>query len=404
MVKEKKTEQYDVVIIGGGASGLTAGIYCGRARLKTLVIEQALVGGIATNTNAIENYPGFPEGISGIGLMNLFQKQAKKFGVEFKLTDVKTVNLTSKVKVVETFRNRYEAKAVIICSGSKPRLTGAKNEEAYIGKGIAFCATCDAAVNIDKEVVVVGSGDAAIEEGIFLTKFASKVTVSIIHDEGMMDCNEIAKKTALTNPKMEFLHNTVVDHFEGEKGLKAVVLKNLKTEELIPIDCAACFLFIGYLPNTTIYKDVIKMTDKGYVVTNENMETNIHGVFAAGDVTDKYLRQVATCVGDAATAGVMAENYIIESEMFENQIMQGDRIVYIYDASDINQLELIPVIEAIQKEYTGYQYHKVDTYKSLGIAKRLGAENCPSLVIIKDGKVKIILSDCICEKIVKSLL
>ena len=165
MAREKIVEKYDVVIIGGGASGLTAGIYCGRARLSTLIIEQALVGGIATNTNDIENYPGFPEGISGGGLMDLFHQQAKKFDVKFKLTNVKSVDFSGEVKKVETFRNIFEAKAVIIANGSKPRLVGVDTEEQFLGKGIAFCATCDAASCSDKEVLVIGSGDAAIEEG-----------------------------------------------------------------------------------------------------------------------------------------------------------------------------------------------------------------------------------------------
>jgi len=394
---EKKVVQYDVVIVGGGASGLTAGIYCGRARLKTLIIEQALVGGIATNTNEIENYPGFPEGVSGIGLMDLFHKQAKKFGVDFKLTNVKSVDFSGDVKVVDTFRTRYEAKSVIICNGSKPRVVGVETEEQFIGKGIAFCATCDAAANTDKEVLVIGSGDAAIEEGIFLTKFASKVMVSIIHDEGKMDCNEIAKAAALANPKMEFYWNTVVDSYEGGERLERVNLKNLKTGEIVPIDCYTCFLFIGYIPNTDVYKDIINMTPKGYVLTDENMRTNIPGVFAAGDVREKFLRQVATCVGDAATAGVMAEKYIAESEIFENQIMNGDGVAYVYNAVEKEQREMLPMIEEIEETYKNYCCHRIDTYKSDGLAKRLGVTSCPSVVIIKDGKVQKVLSSDICK-------
>src|SRR6056297_1574606 len=230
---EKRTEEYDVVIIGGGAAGLTAGIYCGRARLKTLIIEKALVGGLATYTNEIENFPGFPEGTGGLALMDLFKKQAEKFGVTFKLTDVKTVDFKSEKKTVETFRNIYEAKTVIVASGGRPRITKAKNEENYLfDKGISFCATCDAAANTDKTVMVIGSGDAAIEEGMFLAKFAKKVIVSVIHDTGKMDCNEIAKDQALNHPKMEFKWNTVVDSFEGEEHLDTVVLKNLKTGQL----------------------------------------------------------------------------------------------------------------------------------------------------------------------------
>ena len=202
---EKKIEHYDVVIIGGGAAGMTAGIYCGRARLKTLIIEKALVGGLATYTNEIENYPGFPEGSTGLGLMELFHKQAKKFGVQFKLTDVRAVRLEGEDKVVETFRNEFHSKVVIIASGGKPRLTGAPGEDQYLyDKGISFCATCDAAANTGKTVMVIGSGDAAIEEGMFLTKFADRVIVSVLHDEGIMDCNEIAKAEALRNEKMSF--------------------------------------------------------------------------------------------------------------------------------------------------------------------------------------------------------
>ncbi len=404
MAREKKVEKYDVVIIGGGASGLTAGIYCGRARLNTLIIEQALVGGIATNTNDIENYPGFPEGVSGIGLMDLFQKQAKKFGVKFKLTNVKTVDLDGDVKVVETFRNRFEAKAVIICNGSKPRLTGAENEEMFMGKGIAFCATCDAAANTDKEVVVVGSGDAAIEEGMFLSKFASKVTVSIIHDEGIMDCNEIAKAAALANPKMHFIHNTVVERFEGDESVNRVVLKNLRSGESIPIDCATCFLFIGYLPNTEIYKGVVDMTNRGYMITNDNMETNVPGVFAAGDVRDKFLRQVATCVGDAAIAGVMAEKYIAESEIFEQQIMIGDGIAYVYNAIVEDERDFLTCLDELSEAHPEYAIHKVDTYKSKGIGDRLGVKVCPSVVIIKDGKIDHVIENCTCKDSIKERL
>lgn len=404
MPREKKVEQYDVVIIGGGASGLTAGIYSGRARLKTLIIEQSLVGGIATNTNDIENYPGFPEGISGKGLMELFHKQAKKFGVKFKLTDVKHIELEGETKIVETFRNRYECKTVIIANGSKPRVTGAENEEQYIGKGIAFCATCDAAANTGKTVLVVGSGDAAIEEGMFLTKFADKVIVSVLHDEGKMDCNEIAKAAALENPKMEFIWNTVVERYEGGEELDRVVLKNLKTGELIPVDCASCFLFIGFIPNTEIYKGIIDMTNRGYILTNENMETNVHGVFAAGDVRERFLRQVATCVGDAATAGVMAEKYIAESEIFEEQIMSGDGVAYVYNAIDAASREFLPVIEEIEKENNNLRFNRIDVYKSKGLANRLGVDVFPSAVIIKDKKVVKIISDDLSKDTIKKEL
>ncbi len=405
MARELKTEQYDVVIIGGGASGLTAGIYCGRARLKTLILEQALVGGIATNTSEIWNYPGFPEGVSGTELMNLFQKQAKNFGVDFKLTNVKRVDLSGDIKITETFRNRYESKVVIIANGSKPRVVGVESEEQFIGKGITFCATCDAASNTGLEVLVVGSGDAAIEEGIFLTKFASKVIVSVLHDEGTMDCNEIAKAAALSNPKMEFIWNTTVDSYEGGEKLERVILKNLKTGEKIPIACSTCFLFIGFVPNTELYKGIIDMTPKGYILTDENMQTNVPGVFAAGDVRERFLRQVATCVGDAATAGVMAEKYIAESEVFEHQIMKDNSVAFVYNAIEAEQRELLKTIKDLENEHKDYCFHLIDTYKSDGLAKRLGVTCCPSVVFIKDSNVcKILSSGEICKEKIKACL
>lgn len=388
---EKKTERYDVVIIGGGAAGLTAGIYCGRARLKTLLIEKSLVGGLATYTNEIENYPGFPQGQSGLDLMNLFHQQAKKFGVTFKLTDVKSVSLEGDTKVVETFRNRYECSAVIVASGGKPRLTGARNEEKYLyDKGISFCATCDAAANTGKTVVVIGSGDAAIEEGMFLTKFADKVLVSVMHDVGIMDCNEIAKGQAMDNPKMEFLWNTVPDSFEGEDHLETVVLKNLKTGKLEPITADTCFLFIGYLPNTELFQGILDMSPANYLKTNERMETNIPGVWAVGDVRDKFLKQVATAVGDGAVAGYGAEKYIAESEMFESQILHAEKptLVYLFSAVDPDARELLTYIEQLEAEISPrMSVAKVDIYKSDGIARRLGISQFPAVTLVENGRI-----------------
>lgn len=383
-MREKKVEQYDVVIIGGGASGLTAGIYCGRARLKTLLIEKSLVGGLATYTNEIENFPGFPEGTTGLGLMELFHKQAKKFDVKFKLTDVKSVDLSGEVKKVETFRNIFEAKAVIVASGGRPRTTGAKNEEKYLfDKGISFCATCDAAANTDKTVMVIGSGDAAIEEGMFLTKFASKVIVSVIHDQGKMDCNEIARDQALANPKMEFVWNTMVDSFEGEEHLERVVLKNLKTGDLIPIEVDTCFEFIGYEPNTEIFKDKLTLSKRGYVITDDNMYVGIPGVFACGDVREKELKQVATAVGDGAIAGVEAEKFIAETEIFREQIMQKERVglIYVYSAIDAPSRELLPMMRDIESRYEDQvKLNVIDQYKGKSLCDRLACDVDPMTI------------------------
>lgn len=391
MGREKVVENYDVIIIGGGPAGLSAAIYAGRARLKTLLLEKALVGGLATYTNEIANYPGFPDNPKGETITDLMKNQAKNLGVTFKLTAVTSVDLKGEEKVVETFRNKFLAKVIIIATGGRPRTTGGKNEENYLfDKGISFCATCDAASNTGKHVVVIGSGDAAIEEGMFLTKFASKVTVSVMHEEGKMDCNEIAKAAALANPKMAFVWNTVVDGFEGEGHLKTVILRNVKTGELIPVDCDNCFEFIGYLPNSELFENQLPLTRQKYITVNNKMETGIEGVLAVGDITDKYLKQIATAVGDGAVAGTVAERYIAEKNIFDNQIMQKEKtgLIYVYNAIDCDARNFLAEVEAIEKSANGsLAVSRIDTYKSNGLALKLELESVPAAVVTKEGKI-----------------
>ena len=410
---EKKHEYYDVVIIGGGAAGLTAGIYAARARLTTLIIEKSLLGGLATYTNDIENFPGFPDGETGSNIMKAFEKQAKRLGVKIKLTDVKSVEFDSDDNKIETFRNVFHAKSVIIASGGKPRLTNAENEKNYLyDKGISFCATCDAAQYTGKTVMIIGSGDAAIEEGMFLTKFADKVIVSVMHDEGIMDANMIAQEEALANPKMEFKWNTVVGSYEGEGHLDQVVLKNIKTGKLDPVDVNGCFLFIGYIPNTDIFGEQIDLNPQGYVLSNERMETNHSGVFVAGDVRDKELRQVATCVGDGAIAGVNAEKYIADSETFEKQLMQSDKIgiIYVFSAIDAVSREFLMLMQEVEDELHGkVKLSTIDAYKGHSLCKMLTAackvnNTCqfhgdikpPAIVYTKNGQV-VEISNKLCK-------
>jgi len=351
---EKKVERYDVVVIGGGPAGMTAALYAGRARLKTILIEKSLIGGMATYTSEIENYPGFPEPVDGIALMKTFDKQFRRFGVDVKLTDVREVSIECDAKVVSTFRTDYVAKAVVIATGNKPRLTGARNEERFLNdKGISFCATCAAARNTGKRIMVIGSGDAAIEEGMFLTKFAREVIVSVIHDEGTMDANKVAQEKALSNPKMKFMWNTVVDSFEGGDMLERVVLKNIKTGQLLPVDVDACFLFIGYVPNTKPFEGFVKMTNRGYIITNEAMETDKPGVFAVGDCRDKLLRQVATAVGDGAIAGFMAGKYVEEIDYVQREILEAKGLVmaFVYNAVEGVDREYLARVEQSQREH-----------------------------------------------------
>jgi thioredoxin reductase (NADPH) len=392
MSREKKVEYYDVAIIGGGAAGLTAGIYSARARLKTILFEKALVGGLATYTNEVENYPGFPNKPKGEDITNQMKEQARNMGVVFKLTDVQTVQLQGEEKIVETFRTTYKAKVVILAMGGRPRITKADNEAKYLfDKGISFCATCDAAANTGKTVVVIGSGDAAIEEGMFLTKFADKVIVSVLHHEGKMDCNEIAKEAALKNPKMEFIWNSTVKRFEGEDHLDTVVLRDLRTDEEIPVKCDSCFEFIGYIPNTEIVKEQIKLTRAGYIMANEKMETNIEGVFACGDVRDKWLKQIATAVGDGAIAGYAAEKYLAESETFHEVILQKAKpgLTFIYNAVDAESRDFLIEIETIENHFGDrVVVNRVDIYKSSGIADRLNVSEFPAVILTVQGKVR----------------
>lgn len=387
---EKKTENYDVVIVGGGPGGMTAALYAGRARLKTLLIEKSLIGGMATYTSEVENYPGFPEPIDGTELMKAFDKQFRRFGVDVKLTDVREIRVDCCTRTVSTFRTDYVAKAVVIATGNKSRLTGARNEEKFLNdKGISFCATCDAARNTGKRIMVIGSGDAAIEEGTFLTKFASEVIVSVMHDEGIMDANKVAQEKALANPKMKFIWNTVVESFEGEEELKQVVLKNIKTGELIPMDVDTCFLFIGYVPNTKMFEGLIDMTNRGYIKTNEDMETSCTGIFAVGDCRDKTLRQVATAVGDGAVAGYMAEKYVEEMDYVQKEIFEakGLTMAFVYNAIEAVDREFLARVEKIQFQHKGkISLRRIDIYKSDRIACRLDYSKTPSLIFMKDGK------------------
>lgn len=385
---ERRVEHYDVVVIGGGAAGMTAALYSGRARLKTLLIEKSLIGGLATYTSEVENYPGFPDGIDGTELMKLFDKQFRRFGVDVKLTDVRGVADYKNYKVVLTFRTDYHAKAVIVATGGRPRLTGARNENEFRDKGISFCATCDAARYTGKKVLVIGSGDAAIEEGLFLTRFCREVWVSVIHDTGIMDANEVAREKALSNPRMHFLWNTAVDSFEGDEILRKVVLKNLKNGELEPIDVDGCFLFIGYLPNTRIFEGLLELDNRGYIITNEDMESSIPGIFAAGDVRHKTLRQVATSVGDGAIAGYMAEKYVDEIDTLEKDILKkGKVLAYFYNAIDEKDRELLAVVQALHEEFkTDCDLKLIDVYKGDRISRILGSPGIPSLMVFKDGE------------------
>ncbi len=301
---------YDILIIGAGPAGLTAGIYAARGGLKTGIIELAMPGGQAASTEKIENYPGFPDGIGGFELMNSFHRQALTYGTEFIFEEVKELLLQGPIKKVVTDNQTLESKTLIIAAGSKPRPLGVPGEEIFHGRGVSYCATCDGAFFRGKNVIVVGGGDAAIEEGGYLTKFADHVT--IIHRRSEFRASKIAIDRAQANPKISFLLNTVVKEILGIDKVLGVKIENLETGSIEEIKADGVFVYIGTRPNNQFLSGELNVTESGYIITDNYLRTNIAGVFAAGDIRNTPLRQVATAVGDGALAAVEAEKYLAE--------------------------------------------------------------------------------------------
>ena len=306
---------YDVIIIGAGPAGLAAGLYAGRSRLKTLIIEKGQDGGQIAITNEIENYPGAQlEGESGPSLIARMTEQVKKFGAERVSDTVKSVELTGDVKKVVCNKGEYEAKAVIIATGCFPKPIGCKNEAQFVGKGISFCATCDANFYEGFEVYVVGGGDSAVEEAMYLTGFARHVT--LIHRRDELRAAKSIQEKAFKNPKLSFMWDTVVDEVGGEDLMEYMIVKNVKTGETKKIEADpedgifGLFGFIGYNANSELFKGVVDMDEAGNILTDENMKTNIPGVYAAGDIRKKSLKQVVTAAADGAIAAMQVEKYI----------------------------------------------------------------------------------------------
>ena len=303
---------YDVIILGAGPAGLAAGLYAGRGRLSTLIIEKGQDGGQIAITDEIENYPGqIPEGESGPSLIARMTEQAARFGTERVSDTIKEVELSGDVKILKSETAEYRAKNVIIATGAHARDIGCKNEKEYRSKGVSYCATCDANFFEDFEVYVVGGGDSAVEEAMYLTKFARKVT--IIHRRDELRAAKSIQEKAFANPKLEFFWDTVVEEVYGDDILQGMIVKNVKTGETRKVEADpedgmfGLFGFIGTVPNSDIFKGIIDMDERGYILTDEDMHTNIPGVFAAGDVRKKSLRQVVTAAADGAIAAIQIE-------------------------------------------------------------------------------------------------
>jgi thioredoxin reductase (NADPH) len=304
----KTKKEYDVIIIGGGPAGLSAGIYTSRARLNSLLIEMGLVGGRITDAELVENYPGFAQGISGVELGQLMQQQAAKYGLNIAIAEVTGIELKTKKKVVKTTKGDFNAKAVIIASGSERGKLDIPGERELTGKGVSYCATCDAPFYKQKPVAVVGGGNAAISEALHLTKFASKVIV--IHRRDQLRATRIMGEKARAEPKIEFLWNTVVTKIDGKDTVKRLKLRQVKTGEEFTLDVAGLFVAVGLKPSTDFLKGVLPLDRAGYIITNDRMETKMPGIFAAGDIRQHSPRQAITAAGDGATAAIFAERFL----------------------------------------------------------------------------------------------
>jgi thioredoxin reductase (NADPH) len=313
---------FDVLIVGGGPAGLTAGIYAGRGNLKVGIVEKGNPGGQIAQTEEVENYPGFPEVISGPELSQRMVQQAEKFGAQFLYDEVTGINKLAHGFEVKGYEKSYTARVIIIATGANPKRLGVPGEDVFYGRGVSTCATCDGFFYRGKRVVVVGGGDAAIEEGTFLTKFAASVTV--VHRRDTLRANKVAQERAFNNPKMNFVWNSVVEEvLGGDDGIvTGVRLKNLETDETSVLETDGVFIYIGHEPNTAFLAGTVKLNALGYVDVRDEIYTSQQGIFAAGDVSDEIYRQLSTSVGAGTKAAMRAEKYLADLE--GEVLLQGE--------------------------------------------------------------------------------
>jgi len=305
------SQEYDVIIIGGGPAGLSAGIYTARSRLKSLLIEKDIIGGKIVNAELVENYPGFPQGINGYELTQLMHQQATRFGLETVTGEVTALDVSGKQKIVKTNEGDFTARAIIIAGGSKEQTLGVPGEQEFTGRGVSYCATCDAALFAEVPVAVVGGSNAALYDALQAAKFASSVV--IIHRRQELRATRIVQEQAFAHPKIRFLWNTVVDSIDGEDTVKSLKLRNVVTGEKSTQQVAGVFVAIGFNPNTAYLKGLLPLDEAGYIITNEKMETSVPGILAAGDIRSNSIRQVISAAGDGATAAIYAERYLTGS-------------------------------------------------------------------------------------------
>ncbi|MDR2908500.1 MAG: FAD-dependent oxidoreductase [Oscillospiraceae bacterium] len=384
-------EIYDILVVGGGPGGLAAGIYGSRARLKTAILEKGRPGGQAASTMEMENYPGFYKESTGPAIMQEFANHAEHFGTAILKGVAVDVDFTGPVKKVITRSGEtHEAHCVILSPGAEPRSLNIKGEGKLRGKGVSYCATCDADFFEELDVMVVGNGDAAIEEAMYLTKFAESVTVIVIHDEGILDCNKASAEKAFKNSKIKWIWSSVLDEIKGDELVESVVIKNIKTNELTEMETNGVFFFVGTVPKTEFLAGKIELTKQGYIATNDLMETNVPGVYGVGDARDKYLRQVVTAAADGAIAAVAAEKYLAEMESFREQVLDAKTPVLLaFWAPQVEEsIAAIGVLESVAEKKGGaIGLAKLDTYRNKKTSATYNVEKIPTVILFNRGEI-----------------
>ncbi len=382
-------EKRELVIIGAGPAGMSAAIYGKRAGLDVLVLERAATGGQINNTDEIENYPGVAHA-TGPELGEMLKAHALKFNTEIRIVNSSKVELREGKKIVVTKKsgeiNEIEAEAIIVATGAHFKRLGCEGEAEHIGQGVSFCAVCDGAFFEGYDIAVVGGGNTAIEEGNYLTKFASKVYIIHRRDEFRADRAAIAQ--ALANPKIQPVYNTVVEKIEGNGMVENLMLKNVKTGETSNLDVAGVFMFVGQEPDDDCVRGLVKAEKGGWIITNDHMETSVEGIFAAGDVRSKYLRQVITAASDGAVAAMAASSYINEQVHLRATLLEPEEVkAFFYSSIDEAQVKLSNAVEACAKA-KGLNVSMIDGYRNARMTEKLAlVGKMPALVTIKKGVV-----------------
>ncbi|HDQ93076.1 MAG TPA: thioredoxin-disulfide reductase [Synergistetes bacterium] len=372
----------ELVIIGAGPAGLTAAIYGKRSGLDVLVLEKGVPGGQINSTDEIENWTGVIHA-SGAELADTFRKHAEHFKAEFRDTEVSGIEIGDGCKIIKTGEGDIEAEAIIIATGASFRKLGVPGEAEFTGRGVSYCAVCDGAFFEEQEIAVIGGGNTAVEEAVYLTQFAEKVT--IIHRRDNFRADRVAIERAMTNSKIEVVWNSVVEEIAGEDMVEKVVLKNVRTGEISDLPVSGVFVFTGIDPNASFVNGIVESAGNGWILTNERMETSVEGIFAAGDVREKFLRQVVTAAGDGATAAMAASSYVSEQLHIQSLLLEPEHVkAFIFSSIDESQSRLAADIE---KMASASKVVQVDGYKNKRMMEKLGIKKLPSLVEFKRGKI-----------------